>query len=110
MLPNLDWRLILGLLWGGGVVWTYGSVLAIRVKANRAHHDRRTRRDVNAAIALFITALGSGLATVFVIAGSEGSGMRAFLTALALGSFLGAGLIMRSEAKTEAHDDPKVDE
>lgn len=109
MLPDLDWRVIVSLAWGGGVVWLYGSVLRIRLVADRAHRDRRTRRDLSSGIALFLTALGSCAAIILALAGADGVGMRGFATALALGAFLGAGWIMRSEAKTEATDDPDID-
>ena len=109
-MPDLDWRLILGAAWGGGGVWGYGSVLRIRLRANRVHHDARTRRDLNSGLGLFITALGSGLATVFVLIGPEGASVRGFASAVALGSFLGAGLIMRTEAKGEAQEDPAIPE
>jgi len=109
MLPDLDWRVIIGAIWGGGVVWVYGDVLRVRLTANRIHHDRRSRRDLRSGVALFITALGAGLATVFVIFGTAGSGIRGFMSAIALGAYLGAGWIMRSEAKAEANEDPRIE-
>ena len=93
----MDWRLIVLALWGGGTVLVYGRVLLIRQQSYRLHRDRRSRRDLLAALGLFLVALCSGLSIAVVVFGRNGDGMRSFATALALGAFLAVGILMATE-------------
>jgi len=95
---------ILFLVWGIGSVLIYGGVLIQRQSRYRMHQgDRRTsvrreaRADRNTAIGLFLTAVGSLLATAFVIFGEPGQGPRVLAISLALGAFLGVGITMLLE-------------
>lgn len=97
----MDGRLIVLLIWGGGTVLAYGVVLSKRRFAFRLHHDRRSKRELLAGSALFLTALCSALAIVFVLFGQPGTGIRGLVTAIALGAFTGAGIVMASEDPTE---------
>lgn len=98
---DLDGRLIVLLVWGGGTVLAYGRVLLNRTRAYRLHRDSRARRDLASGIALFLTALCSGLSIAFVLFGPAGGGARAFAVAVALGAFFAAGIVMASEKPVE---------
>jgi hypothetical protein len=98
---DLDTRVFTLLLWGLGTVLIYGAVLVMRVREYRRHHDRRSRREVMIGFVLFLTALGSGLAVAFVLFGEAATTLRGISTAIALGAFTGAGLVMLSEGTGE---------
>lgn len=101
MLPDVDLRLAVLLVWGGGTVFVYGRVLRGRYRSFSLHRDERSRRELMASFALFLTALCSCLAVGFVLFGQAGTGIRAFSTAVALGAFFAAGIVMSSESKAE---------
>lgn len=97
-------RLPLLLVWGGGIIVAFGIVLFKRIRTLRRHrNDRRkavrrdVRRDVISGFALFLAALGAAGAVAFVLLGEAGSGPRTFALGLALGGFLGAGIVMATE-------------
>lgn len=102
----MDWlRLALVIFWGGGTLWFYGQVLAKRLRSWRLHHDKRSKRDLIAGIALFMVALSSSLSILVVLLGAGGTGIRGFFAAISLGAFLAAGIVMASEdAVAEASD------
>lgn len=100
-MTELDTRVAVLLLWGGGTVLVYAIVLGQRIASWRVHRDRRARRDVMSGFALFLTALGSGAAVAFVLFGDAGQGARGVATAVALGAFTGAGLVLVSEDATD---------
>lgn len=79
--------------WGVAVAVVYTLVLVRDYRAFLHHHDARGRRDLLASFARFLTALAACLAIMAVLAGNNGVGVRGALTALALGAFLGAGLV-----------------
>lgn len=89
--------LLLLLIWGGGTVLAYSVVLRNRRRAFVLHHDKRSRRELLAGAALFLTALSSTLAIVFVLFGQPGSGPRTLVISIALGAFTGAGIVMAQE-------------
>lgn len=89
-------------VWGGGTVAAYGSVLTRRVHAFRVHHDVRSRRELLAGFGLFMTALAAALAVVVVLFGEAGTGLRGWFSAIALGAFFGAGVVMASELRSES--------
>jgi len=99
---NVDTRFLAYLIWGLGTLVVYGVVLFKRRHAYVQHNDARSRRDLIEAIALFIVAFGASLAITFVLFGEAGSGIRGWASAVALGAFSAAGLVMA----TERHDDP----
>ncbi len=94
---DVDGRLIVLALWGGGTVVAYGRVLYLRRESYRIHRDRRSRRDLMAAFGLFLTAVCSGLSIAFVLFGPAGSGPRGFIISVALGAFLAVGILMATE-------------
>ncbi len=105
-------RFIFFLVWGIGAVAVYGGVLMQRRTRWHLHrHDRRrgvrddAKGDYRTAIGLFLTALGAGAATWFVLFGEAGSGPRVFATSLAIGAFLGVGIVMLLEGGTVDTDD-----
>lgn len=79
----------------------YSIVLRNRRRAYATHRDRRSRRELLAGAALFLTALASTLAIVFVLFGQPGSGIRALILSIALGAFTGAGIVMAEEDKSD---------
>lgn len=102
-MPDLDLRLAVLFVWGGGTVGAYGSVLWRRMHAFQVHHDTRSRRELLAGFGLFLTALCAALAVVVVLFGEAGTGIRGWFSAIALGAFFGAGLVMASEVRSEDH-------
>lgn len=101
-IPDIDWRLIVLLVWGGGTVATYSRVLRRRYLAYRVHRDNRGRRDLLSAFGLFLTALTSALSIALVLFGSEGGSIRGLFVAISLGAFFAVGVILASE-------DPELD-
>lgn len=104
MIPgDIDTRLVALILWGGGTVVVFTVVLVKRWRRFMRHRwDRRravrkeVRRDVMSSAALELTAVGSAGAIALVLSG-QSADFRGFFIALALGAFLGAGLVMASE-------------
>jgi len=95
-MPDIDVRLAVLLVWGGGTVAVWGAVLARSIRSHRIHHDARSRRELLAMSALFLTALAAGLAVALALFGPDGVGLRSFSTTLALGAYLGAGIVLLS--------------
>ena len=79
--------------WGIAVAIVYTLVLVRDYRSFIHHHDDRGRRDLLASFARFLTAIAACLAILGVLAGDYLVGLRGALTALALGAFLGAGLV-----------------
>lgn len=103
-LLDIDTRIAVLLLWGGGTVIAYSVVLVKRWRRFSHHRfDRRravradVRKDVVAGAALELTAVGSAFSIALVLFGQPGADFRGFFIALALGAFFGAGLVMASE-------------
>jgi hypothetical protein len=94
----LDTRLAAYLVWGVGTLMVYGWVLRRRYQVFRVRPDRRSRRELAAAIALFLVSLAASLAVTFVLFGETGTGIRGLMSAIALGAFTGAGVVMAGEA------------
>jgi hypothetical protein len=97
MTEILDTKFIAYAIWGFGTLVVYGLVLYRAVQASRRSHDRRGRRDVLGALALFLTALGAFLAITLVLFGEAGTTPRGFAVAVALGAFSAAGLVMATD-------------
>lgn len=79
--------------WGVAVAVVYLLVFARDWKAFSHHRDTRSRRDLLASFARCLTAGAACLAILGVLAGDSVVGLRGALTALALGAFLGAGIV-----------------
>ena len=94
---DLDTRLIVLMLWGGGAVATYALVLVGSWRRWRTHHDVRAGRDVMEDFGLFLTAVAAAGAVFLVLFGSVGAGIRGFFVALALGSFVGVGFVKATD-------------
>lgn len=90
-------RLAFLVVWGGGTIYFFARALRIRYRAWEKHKDVRARRDLMSGLSLFLVALCASLATLFVLFGPAGTGLRGFMTALALGAFLAAGFVMSGE-------------
>ena len=92
--------------WGIASIFVWGWVVTGALLRWAIHRDRRAKRELLRDGALFITAAGSTLATLGVLFGEAGTTPRALALAIALGSFLGAGIVAvglrRSEEKGEA--------
>ena len=80
--------------WGVSSVLVWGGVLFGAYRSWTRHRDRRSLREVLSVAALFVTAAGSTIAVFGVLFGESGSTPRQFALALALGMFLGAGIVM----------------
>lgn len=91
---SVDTRFLAYCVWGIGTVLVYGMVLVRRRRLWKSRHDLRARRDLVAASSLFLTALFSSAAIFAVLFGQNGTGIRGFMAALALGAFFAAGLVM----------------
>lgn len=89
-------------VWGGGTLWFFGRTLVKRNRKWRKHRDARAFRDLMAAISLFLVALCASMATLLVLFGPVGTGLRGFAVALALGAFLAAGFVMSGEEDAAA--------
>ena len=100
-MTDIDTRVLTLFVWGVGTVAIYVVVLAQRLMAYWRHNDRRSRRDLLEGFALFLVALGAGSAVGFVLFGEAGATPRGIATAVALGAFTGAGLVMASEGTGE---------
>jgi hypothetical protein len=95
-------RVVMLLVWGGGTVVAYGTVFVHRLRSWHLHRDTRSTRELVSSLALLLTALGAALATGMVLLGPEGTGIRGWFVALALGGFFAAGIVMASETKSDA--------
>jgi hypothetical protein len=104
MLDTVDVRVIVGAVWGVGVMLTFGRVLAMRLHSFRLHRDSRSRRDLIEAGALFTNAVAAALAT-FTLLNTSVSDWRAFFTAVAVGNFLALGIYMATERPHDPADD-----
>jgi hypothetical protein len=102
MLTEDDFRrLVMLLVWGGGTVVAYGTVFLHRLRSWHVHRDTRSRRELIASFGLLLTALSAALAIGVVLLGPEGTGIRGWFVALALGGFFAAGIVMASETKSD---------
>lgn len=94
---DIDTRLIVFAIWGVGTVLVYADVLRGAYHSFRGHRDARGRRELLASLALFIVSAASCLSIATVLFGPAGTGIRGLVTAIALGAFLAAGIVLRTE-------------
>ena len=99
---TFDTRVLTFLLWGGGTLIVYGIVLWRAIIRWNIHRDVRARRELVIRLSLFITAFAAACSIAFVLFDGA-STIRAFLVALSLGAFSGAGIVMASEDRAQ-HD------
>lgn len=85
------------LLWAIAALVVYSIVLGLAlVEIRDHHHDKRSRRELYVAAALFMTAASSLFGVVLGIL-DAGTLFRLGFSALALGAFLGAGIVILLE-------------
>lgn len=98
-------RFVLFVLWGvaSSAVWAAGLRLSYR--AWKRYGDRRSRRELMRDTALAITAVASTLAVLGVLFGEQGGTPRSVALAVALGAFLGAGIIYWTMRRAEEKGD-----
>lgn len=106
----MEANLILYLAWGVGVVAVWGRVLYVELRQylrlpnderrrspqtyeRLSHYKARAFRDLISDFALFLVALASFASLLAFVYAQGVPGARGFLVALALGAFLGAGLV-----------------
>ena len=94
----MESRLLFYGVWGVGVLVAFLVVVVCRVYIWRHRHDRRSFRDLLEGSALALVAFGASAATASFAWFPEASTIRGGLTALSLGAFFGAGLIMATDA------------
>jgi Ni/Fe-hydrogenase subunit HybB-like protein len=99
---SLDTKLLFYGIWGIGVILVYGVVLLRTRQRWKVRRDKRAQRDLIAAVALFLAALAASLAIFMVLFGPLGVGVRGFFSALALGAFFAAGLVMATDSEGTA--------
>lgn len=92
-------RLLFYGAWGGGVVLLFSIVLIRRIRGHRRHRDRRAFRDLLEAIGLWLVSFAASAAVASLIFFPEGATLRGLLNAIALGAFLGVGVIMATEER-----------
>ena len=96
-------RIFFYAIWGVGVFITFSVVAWYRWRIWRRHHDRRSFRDFLEGSAFWIVAASAATATASVAIFPDASTGRGFLTALSLGAFFGAGIIMATDAHSQFH-------
>lgn len=96
----MDGGLIVMLLWSGLVLGAYGHAFVNRVRKWHRYRDERTQRDLNVGIALLLCAVGAVGSVVLGLL-FPGVALRGLFSALALGGFLGAGIVLATEESPE---------
>lgn len=85
------------LIWGIAVMLLFSFVLWKRAKGYRVHRDGRSKRDLLEAFALFLVAGPACLSIFFFIFNGSPNAVSSASSALALGMFVGLGIIMATE-------------
>ena len=94
----MESRLLFYGVWGVGVLVAFFTVVVCRAYVWNHRHDKRSFRELLEGAAFALVALGASAATAAFALFPEASTLRGFLTALALGAFFGAGIIMATDA------------
>lgn len=84
------------LAWAIAAMVVYSGVLGLAIVALREHRDKRSKRELYVAIALYMAAASSLLSVVLALV-EAGTLFRLGFSALALGAFLGAGIVILLE-------------
>jgi hypothetical protein len=98
-------RLLFFVLWGGGVLVAFSIVLYCRWKLWKSHRDKRSFRDVLEAVGLWLVAAPAASAIGVLLVAPDQTTARGFLNAIALGAFVGVGLIMATDAMASVKKD-----
>lgn len=86
-------RLIVSLAWGMSVVAVWGKVLRDGWREWRYYGDRRAKAEFLTELGLFLTSLASLGAILAFLFSPAGTTVSRVASTLALGAFLGAGII-----------------
>ena len=92
----MDLGFLMTILWAFLSVGIWGSVFRDSLGAWHRYHDRRARREVIWAFTLFLVGVCACFAIAAFVIAPEGRGIRAALSAVALGAFLGAGIVVKT--------------
>jgi hypothetical protein len=92
----MDLRLAVMLLWALGSVTVWGLVVRDSLRSLHRYRDRRARRETIWAFALFLVGLASCVSILSFSWGADVPGLRGLVAAIALGSFLGAGIVVKT--------------
>lgn len=90
-------RLLFYGVWGGGVLLLFSIVLLRRIRGHGVHRDRRSFRDLLEAIGLWLVSFAASAAVASVVFYPDAATLRGALNAVALGAFVGVGIIMATE-------------
>jgi rhamnogalacturonyl hydrolase YesR len=94
---HIDTRVLAFVVWGLGTVLAYAYVMDGRYRTFLTRRDRRSVREFSASVALFLTALASSIAIGLSLWNEDGEAARQFFSALALGAFFAAGVVMATD-------------
>ena len=83
----------MSLLWGPAVVLVWGKVLRDGWREWRRYRDRRAKAEFLTELGLFLVAVSSLFAIVAFLVAPVGNPVIRVASAVALGAFLGAGII-----------------
>jgi hypothetical protein len=92
----MDVGVLMSVVWALASLAVWGSVFRDSLGYWHRYHDRRAKREVIYSFALFLVGFCSFIAILALVAVPDGRGLRALLTALSLGSFLGAGIVVKT--------------
>lgn len=107
-LLDFDWRILSFSIWGLGAVAVFGVHLARERRQYKLHHDSRAMRDLLTASGLFLTALASAISVWMVLFGQAGTGLRGLAVAVALGAFLGVGIVLVTTGRKRDPAEPRA--
>jgi hypothetical protein len=97
---ELDLRIVLYIVWGLGTTAVYFVLMDRDYRDWLMRRDKRAFRELLESIGLFMTAFAANAAIFVVLFWQQGTDIRAFLTAVALGAFTGAGIVKATTPKT----------
>lgn len=92
----MDIGFLMTILWALGAITVWGSVFRDALGSWHRYHDRRAKREAIWAFTLFLVGVCSCFAIAAFVIAPEGRGIRAALSAIALGAFLGAGIVVKT--------------
>lgn len=91
---DIDLRLVVYALWAAGSVTVWGVVFCDDLRAYRSFpRNSRARRELVADFGLLLTSVACAVSIAVLLLGQDVPGLRGFTLAVALGAFLGAGIV-----------------